>query len=407
MKYISLVLIVIFCISCTSTFNEKEVYQKRFKGFEHILSKGVVQLAVTGNTRKIDIPDKDSDFINLDTLINDIYYVRLQTTKSSLIGKIDKIIFTDDYILIADKNVSQSIFIFDQHGNFSAKISGDPDSSNALLHITDIAFDTEKKRVLVYDDESNKIMYFNLQGKYVGYDKVFLQLSHIGSFPDQSMIFELEKNSNYHIPEIAKYNVVLGTPALLSGKALEQNIQSVPANRGSITNFNVLQDKILYTPNFSDTIYEISLNTILSKYYIHLGKRNIKNALDTKTNAANFLKILATGSYSYFKGFCTETPTTLYFEVQKKGNLHYFYHKKSNKLIGGMGYAHSNANPNIKFFAYPFTSFRDHFVGIIQPEAITQQLKTDSSQHEQQPGNGLFSKVAATDNPILVFYNIK
>jgi hypothetical protein len=59
---------------------------------------------------------------NLSSLINVIKLIPLETNKDCLIGKIDKVIFSNNRIYVLDKRRARGVFIFDGQGKFVNKI---------------------------------------------------------------------------------------------------------------------------------------------------------------------------------------------------------------------------------------------------------------------------------------------
>ncbi|HAY30011.1 MAG TPA: hypothetical protein DCX97_00640 [Alistipes sp.] len=61
--------------------------------------------------------------LHLSDIADSLSYIKLATDTSNLIGVIDKIIPLKDRILIVDKDITQTIYIFDKSGKFIRKIN--------------------------------------------------------------------------------------------------------------------------------------------------------------------------------------------------------------------------------------------------------------------------------------------
>lgn len=69
-------------------------------------------------------PDSCLKSLDVSVMMKDsIEVIKLETTDSCLIGFINKISFTDKYILVSDARVSQKIYLFDKEGKFIRYIS--------------------------------------------------------------------------------------------------------------------------------------------------------------------------------------------------------------------------------------------------------------------------------------------
>ena len=53
---------------------------------------------------------QDDNIVKLSTIIDSIYYLPLETDDRYLIGNIDKLIVTDGFFYVIDKDISPSIF---------------------------------------------------------------------------------------------------------------------------------------------------------------------------------------------------------------------------------------------------------------------------------------------------------
>lgn len=84
--------------------------------------------------------------------------MQLETTKESLIDKVDKIIFYNDKIFIMDKKISKAIFVFDLQGKFLFKISNIGKGIGEYITLTD--FIVNNDNVEIYDFESKNFEIF-------------------------------------------------------------------------------------------------------------------------------------------------------------------------------------------------------------------------------------------------------
>ncbi|MBU3041640.1 6-bladed beta-propeller [Bacteroides fragilis] len=72
---------------------------------------------------KINMPlQQDDNIVKLSTIIDSIYYLPLETDDRYLIGNIDKLIVTDVFFYVIDKDINPSIFCFNKKGEFIRKI---------------------------------------------------------------------------------------------------------------------------------------------------------------------------------------------------------------------------------------------------------------------------------------------
>ena len=101
----------------------------------------------------------------MSTLVDSIHYLPLATDDKYLIGNIDKLIVTDDFLYIIDKNISFSIYCFNKKGEFVRKIGNRGASNKEYVSITDVNIYNEK--IYIWDGSSRKLLIYKSNGNYI------------------------------------------------------------------------------------------------------------------------------------------------------------------------------------------------------------------------------------------------
>ena len=71
----------------------------------------------------IDVPLRSSNHeIRMSSFVDSISYIPLETKDECLIGFVDKIVATNDYYYVVDKQKTSSVLCFDKLGKFVRKI---------------------------------------------------------------------------------------------------------------------------------------------------------------------------------------------------------------------------------------------------------------------------------------------
>ena len=81
----------------------------------------------------------DKNTINIDSVIANYRFVRLDSTDNFPIGELWQTLITDDHIILVDKLHSKSVFIFDKTGKNKAIIHRQgrgPQEYISLFHVT-------------------------------------------------------------------------------------------------------------------------------------------------------------------------------------------------------------------------------------------------------------------------------
>ena len=122
--------------------------------------------------------------LHLSDIVDSLSYIKLATDTSNLIGVIDKIIPLQDRILIVDKDITQTIYIFDKSGRFIRKINKKGRGPGEYLSLNDVAVDVSNKRLIVLDDIAQKLSIFTYEGEFIekiGLDFITTSIAYLGN----------------------------------------------------------------------------------------------------------------------------------------------------------------------------------------------------------------------------------
>jgi hypothetical protein len=73
---------------------------------------------VSTNTDTININFNNLEKLIIDSIVQDLQFIELETTEKSIIGEIDKIKFVDNKYYILDEHQRKCVFVFDDKGKF-------------------------------------------------------------------------------------------------------------------------------------------------------------------------------------------------------------------------------------------------------------------------------------------------
>jgi len=173
--------------------------------------------------------------------------------------------------------------------------------------------------------------------------------------------------------------------------------------------FKNSNDKLFYTPEFSDTVYQIIGNpiNICPKVVVHYPAADINSMLKKKhsENIESFIKLTNTAQYYSFQGelICNDD-LIYYLTIYKNGPTGYFYSEKTNKIIGGnlVSKLFPTDTAQLDGYKYPFTIFNDHFVSVLTYSDFANSKRLSSAKL-----SAIKKGIKPSDNPVLVFYKLK
>ena len=89
-------------------------------------------------------------------------YIPLEMSDSSLVGDIEKILLTKDYIIVRSNEL---IFRFDYTGKFIRRIGTQGDGPGQYKSIWDVSVDESEQRLFLADYLSRKVLEYDLEGR--------------------------------------------------------------------------------------------------------------------------------------------------------------------------------------------------------------------------------------------------
>lgn len=385
-----------------------------FSGYDGEIKNNKIPVIIKNKHKvfNVRIPQviSDTSSMRLDNLVRNIQYIQLETERNSLIGSVDKLIVTDKSIIVCDFDKASSIFIFNLKGKFINKIFLKGKGPGEFLAVRDVTYNNETNEILLYDDFGRKINYYSEDGSFIKSSKTYYYYLKLAWLEDGSLLSKATPDINLHIPDL-KYAQLVSTDTSQSILTKAFNTKPVFEKNelNSSKNFKDHSGKVLFTPLFTDTIFEISSATgMFAKYHIDMGDRNIVKRVTTDIDASSFLLELNLKKNYYFEGNCLEAKDNLFFELNNGNLASFFYSSKTGRLVGGK--STNSTDIDLALFSFPKGVYKDSYVSTISAtEIIGRRNGMDHSLISKLKNNKtikLINSIKQEDNPVLMFYNI-
>lgn len=105
--------------------------------------------------------------INLSEIADSIEYLSLETSRQALIGSVDKLIVTEDQqLIVVDKEIARSIFLFDSTGKFLHAIGRTGTGPDEYTQLEDVSY--YKDKLFIWDSSLKKILIFSINDEFLG-----------------------------------------------------------------------------------------------------------------------------------------------------------------------------------------------------------------------------------------------
>lgn len=262
-------------------------------------------------------------------IFDQLSYVKLETKDSCLIGRISKIIATDDKYVILDESIAKMIFVFDLKGRFLNRIGNIGSGPEEYDCPDDIAYDKYNDDLLVWCHNKKTILCFKLDGTFVrkietdwwapslfvtGENQYALFLNNYKQAdgkPNDNNILIFNKKGEL-LRSLLPYNKNTGTISPPSGHE-----------------FSTYGNEILFSPYLSNKVFKLEQKNLVLKYYYDFGKKNISPSFFNDISNKDLFNKINKQGYAFNIAF-KETSTHLISKFVSKGlTYNCFYSKKS------------------------------------------------------------------------------
>ncbi len=325
----------------------------------------------------------------------EVKFLQLETTVNSSFGRIDRIIFTKEYILILDWLVAKDIFVFDRTGRFISRFASTGKGPGEFLDPTDFFWDQTSQNLVVLDN-ARFMHYYELKDGRTQFIKTI-------EIPKNIEPFEVSQISsgNYlaFICGGTNANLCITIPELTNPEYffpyLNRNF-SVELRNG----LNDNNGKLLYRKYANDTIFQITGDNVVPHKIIDFNQTISLESLLQLPMDKQSIDL----DERYLVNLYFECDTSFYLKYSKSGK-EFFLIRASN----GKFYQVSKTNMRNDLFGSESLLCKgiDHitksFVFTASPLNVLSILK-DKSERINSSNRNIIERMnlKETDNTILV-----
>lgn len=341
----------------------------------------------------------------LDSIIAKIEYVKLRSREDHPVGAIDNLMITPDHIIVADYNLSKSIFVFDRQGQIQTVISRLGRGPQEYLSISDVILTPDQKRIAVLDNHGKKILYYDLAGNFLFHKVTPFYPLRIKYLDEENMLlvtYGLEEAD----PGLASYPH--NRDLLYCVDTMMRIRKSFMPNQfsrelSSYCSPNVRQfnnNRVYATHIYSDTIYQVTPEKMIPRYRIDLspvdGIANFWEGLTPEKHKARMDKSFFTGNFfendrfAIFQSF-GGVPLVLFSKETKRC---YYLGKRSSTALGL--YVGS-----VEF------AYKDRFITVMPAYQLLHITDSFADQRYQKLAAEIAAGLTEDDDPVLLFYTLR
>ena len=357
--------------------------------------------------------------LHLSDIADSLSYIKLATDTSNLIGVIDKIIPLKDRILIVDKDITQTIYIFDKSGKFIRKINKKGRGPGEYLSLNDVAVDVSNKRLIVHDDMAQKISIFTYEGEFIekiSLDFITTSIAYLGN-NRLACYCDYINNPNYSIRSKSP-NLILFD--LQTRKTQSKLFFNSTINRLGITGFinnlssTYSNDTVHLIMPLNDTVYSICNNKVQPEYYVDLGVTpQMRELQRTASSSKSAQEASQEDSKPQYPVICNmlESDSVVYLFYRHNNKSYYgFYNPRRKTFKEGVRIWEKNTDNRI-----PVVNDLDKTIPFMPMATdgknfyyVMESFYFDYFRNSDNPQIANLSKtITANDNPVIVVAHIK
>lgn len=303
MKYFKFIALIFVIYSCNS--NEKKYLVSTPKKKDDFFEINYEDLL----TRK--------QVLELSKIASDVEYIRLETNPNCMIGSMASYFFADSSIFVSNRN---HILKFSNSGKFLKKIGNPGRGPGEINMIMNMSLNPEKK-VIIVQNLDRRLLYFSFSGDLLKTVTVPF-VAYIESIKEGKFIIY-----NPSLDETSKYTFLLTNE---NGDTLSsiKNYNSWKRSSGigiSITprsykTFHYYNNICLFKSLYNDTVYSVSNNNMLPRYFIRLGKFKLPDNLNPEKLGPVDIKTFWNQSSNYYYANSLEASNQIFLGTFSFGN---------------------------------------------------------------------------------------
>ena len=359
------------------------------------------------NVTQIQYDEKAENFILIDQIVDRCSFVRLTSEQPSLIGKIDQLILCDSFIVVVDKHIAKSIFVFNHEGKFLNRISRLGNGPGEYLLINHVAIN-DNNQVCILDNIKARVTLFDISGKFISSQDLPFKSVKMEFLGNDNILFDVQDCSpisgNKKIIEKSCY-VLTDSNFKVKYAFGEDHSYNNPSFQFYMEDFLKSDGKIFSRLDHGNTIFEFNRDSVIARYELSLkGEKlyapTIEDLSTPDLYTENRLKM---PSFSGCFFFCKDYSCFKMLFPEREDLYTWFF--KSNKTEKLLTLSTESDDAVLSRFYDPLAKWNDNtLVQVIPPTILLSHKDEILSKSMVENPEALYDGLSLEDNPVLFFY---
>lgn len=271
---------------------------------------------------KIDVDSlTDRASILYSQLYSDVEYIPLETTESSLITMITKMEILDNESILVFDRMKGTVYLFGKDGKFLRQIGCKGNGHNEYTFIQDMAYDKYNNQIIIFDSAKNIFMFYDKDGNYLSSLRLSCFPSSFSVVDKEHLCLYLNYSDDIGNNSTGHNIMIIDREGGVCSKWLEYG-KELQHFAPFCENIFFQSDNNLYIkPPFSNTIYNVSNNDVISAFSLDLGKDFITEDW-FKRPTGEFESSLSLVGKGVFVYSFLESSSYLFWVISNRGRLY-------------------------------------------------------------------------------------
>jgi hypothetical protein len=368
-------------------------------------------ISILSENIEIDIDKLNTNgVINFSDLFENYEIIPLETTKESLIGKINGVHFIKDKIIILDRSSAKAVFLFDISGKFIRKIGKLGKGPGEYISPSSVSADEARGEIAVYDGMLNKILFYDINGEFL---KSIQLKSKIAA-----KCIELYKDNIYisnYIHDLSRYllyaididgNIIGEWFPNTYPKGFTDNTQLSPS-----TIFFRTDKNLRFRSMLMNAVYNIesnSVNAIITLKSNNKLKQDELVELYNNSNGKYLMKLLRNQKFIGISGY-SEIDDLIIMEYLNNAKAYVLFYNRRTRAIKCttlLNFHDDMTNFSGKVQGFFHTSYDDKFIAPINGHLMDDLIENVRESGKLSTYHNL-QNLTNDSNPCIIMYKCK
>ena len=332
-------------------------------------------------------------------MVEQVDYIKLDSSEPN--GEISKMVVTRDKIFILDAHIAQQIFVFNKTGKLLFRIKNKGRGPKEYISIWDMQVDTIRNEILLNDALARSYLYFSADdGQFIRREK---GIANCYVARIDSLYVNLQNNGQ-------DFNDEENWAILITDKdsVIYKGFEFKPIQEGDYIVNSFYRDNdgsLLYTPIYSDTIYQFTSPATAYAKYVICQEKSIWKLYNEKLTALEIRQRIKENNYTRSGTDFIATGTHVFFTLDSKykeyvGVKPHFWDKRNNIIYK---WDEGIPSPIRDLIGHPKAVYGNTFVSISPTVGIPKEYRYLFNPRLKK----LLDNSNEGDNPILALYTLK